>query len=636
MPRSVRENDEAMDYSDYVHLMRTHEQASQDAPEAYRRRVLWFAVLGYLAVFVLALLAVAGLAWIALRALQGQARGWMIWPALACLGLLWATLTGMRVPFSEPEGERVEREDAPELFAGLDRIRSKVKGPVLHAVIISADFNAAIVQQPLWLGLAHRNYLILGWPMLAALEPKRLYAVVAHEYGHLRGDHGKLSAWIYRSRRAWAGLSERYSEQDSVVSLALASFVRWYFPRFNALSFALARQDEYEADRVSARLFGAELAGQTLQEVAAKSRIYAEDFWRIWWRLARLGGSQQPAPHAQMANALLHVVQPERAQQALRQELRQVADPDDTHPVLKDRLAALGQSVGLGELSPRSALSLLGSARERIGAALDAQWWQAARQDWGRHGERLRTLHADIKVFQARSAVGDALSVEELLRWAEAMQALSERDPSPVLERALLLAPQHEQVLLRLCRHHASLGSNDERVGVWLDHLYQQHPQQAWRAATLARQWLDACAGAGWPQPFDLRQRWRDRLSLAEAQERQSWEQFANTPCWERPLPVQLDEAVLRELRGQLLRERDVQAAWLGSQDIPVQSARPHHTLWLQCRPGLGQSAAEALAQQIYDAMALPGRFRVVVIGVHVDKGRREQVSQLLALVQRR
>jgi Peptidase family M48 len=625
-----------MEYSDYVHLVRTHEQASQDQPEAYRRRVLCFAVLGYAAVFVLALLALAGLAWLGGLLLQGRVRGWMVWPGLACLGLLWATLTGMRVPFSEPEGERLQPEDAPELFAGLDRIRDKVKGPALHAVIINGDFNAAIVQQPLWLGLAHRNYLILGWPMMAALEPRRLYAVIAHEYGHLRGEHGKLSAWIYRSRRAWAGLSERYSEQDSIISLALAGFVRWYFPRFNALSFALARQDEYEADRVSARLFGAELAGQTLQEVAAKGQIYAEDFWRNWWRLARERGDDRPAPHAQMSSMLQHVAQPDRAQRALRQALRRVADPDDTHPVLKDRLAALGQGVGLGALSPRSALRLLGPAREHIGAALDAQWWQGARQDWARHGERLRALHADVRAFQARNIVGDALSVEELLHWAQALEALSERDPSPLLERALQLAPQHEQVLLRLARHHAPLGSDDGRVGMWLDLLYQQHPAQAWRAATLARQWLDACAAEGRPQPAEQRQLWRERLARSEAQEQQSWEQFANTPCWERPLPVQLEETTLRELRGQLLRERDVRAAWLGSQDIPVHPARPHHTLWLQCRPGLGRSAATALAQQIYDAIDLPGRFRVVVIGVHVDKGRQEQASLLLTLVQRR
>lgn len=621
-----------MDYSDYVHLVRTHEQASHAEPQAYRRRVLRFALFGYAAVALLGLLAVAGLLWIGSLVLQGQVRGWMFWPGLACLGLLWATLMGLRVPFSEPEGERLLPEDAPTLFAGLDKIRSKVRGPALHAVIINGDFNAAIVQQPLWLGLAHRNYLILGWPMLAALEPRRLYAVIAHEYGHLRGEHGKLSAWIYRSRRAWAGLGARYAEQDSVLSFALAGFVRWYFPRFNALSFALARQDEYEADAVSARIFGAELAGQTLQEVAVKGQLYAEDFWRRWWRLARLGGDDRPAPHAQMAKTLQQLVEPERVQWALRKELRRLSSLDDTHPVLKDRLAALNQASGLNQLSEGSALGLLGRARGRIGAALDEQWWQSVRQDWAQHGERLRGLHADAKAFEARI---DALSVDELLRWAEALEALSESDPSPMLERALRLSPQHEQVLLRLLRRHVPL-AEDSRVGEWLELLHQHHETQAWHAADLARQWIDACAFRGRLLSAELRQLWRQRLERAEAQEQQAFEQFSATPVWERTRPVQLDVDTLRKLRGQLLRLRDVRGAWLGSQDIAVQPARPHHSLWLQCRPGLSEAASEALAQQIYEDMDLPGRSRVVVIGLHVERGRQEDTPHLLALVQRR
>ena len=36
--------------------------------------------------------------------------------------------------------------------------------------------------------------------MMMMLDRRRLLSVLAHEYGHLRGNHGKLSAWIYRTR----------------------------------------------------------------------------------------------------------------------------------------------------------------------------------------------------------------------------------------------------------------------------------------------------------------------------------------------------------------------------------------------------------------------------------------------------
>jgi Zn-dependent protease with chaperone function len=616
--------------------MRLHEQASQDQPQAYRQRVLAFALLGYAAVALLALAALAGLAWLGWQIAQGQARGWMAAPALACLGLLWATASGLRVPFAEPEGLRLTAEEAPALFDGLERIRAKVQGPALHAVIINDEFNAAILQRPLWLGLAHRNYLIIGWPLLAALEPRRLFTVLAHEYGHLRGSHGKLSAWIYRSRTAWNRLLARYRDEDSLVGWLLAAFVRWYVPRFDALSFALARQDEYAADRAAARIFGAELVGQTLQEVAVKGRIYGEHFWRHWWRLARLKeGGAPPAPHAQMASTLLHLSEPERMQHALRAELRSLADPGDTHPVLKDRLTALGQRPSdQAPVSQRSALSLLGRARERIGAALDAQWWQQARQDWARHGERLRRLHADVRAFQARATVDDELTVDELLRWAEGLKALSERNASPVLEQALARSPRHEGVLLALVQHHAPLGTPDPRMAEWLDLLYRGNPAQAWRAASLARQWMEACTVPA--MLARLRPLWRERLAQAEAMEQQAWEQFAATPCWERSIPLQLDEEVLRQLKHLLLRQRDVRAAWLGAQDIAAKPARAHFTLWLQCRPGVGAHAAAELAQQIYEALDLPGRARVVLVDHQVERARVEQTPQLQLLVQRR
>jgi Zn-dependent protease with chaperone function len=37
-------------------------------------------------------------------------------------------------------------------------------------------------------------------------------------------------------------------------------FLNWYFPRFVARTFALARQDEYEADRIAGKLLGSEVA----------------------------------------------------------------------------------------------------------------------------------------------------------------------------------------------------------------------------------------------------------------------------------------------------------------------------------------------------------------------------------------
>jgi len=625
-----------MESADYVHLLRLNEQASREAPERYRQRVLRFAVLGYVAVFLFGLLALAGLLWLGWRWQHGaRLAGWMIWGGLACLGLLWATLQGLRVPFRLPEGQPVAAQEAPELFAGLARIRAKVQGPALHQVLITDDFNAAIVQQPMLLGLWHRNFLLLGWPLLAALEPKRMFAVVAHEYGHLRGDHGKLSAWIYRTRMSWARLSQRYEESSSALGWLMAGFVAWYFPRFNAMSFALARQDEYEADRVSARLFGAELAAHTLQEVALKAQWFGSDFWRLWWRRARTdeAASTGPCvgPYAGMNKLLQQPLDAAWQREALQREFKRLAGFDDTHPVLKDRLASLGQTAGLPRLSAMHSLRLLGEARARIALALDAAWWQANRADWRAHGERLRALNAEAQALSQRA---HELSAAEWLRWADAVESLSDKDPTPWLERALLLAPEDPHALRRLARRHAPSG--DVRVGAWLETLYQRHEALAWAAAELAQTWVDACSARDAPLPPEQRRLWRERLESSRALEEAAWASFQALMPWDQGIPLQLDEAQLRELRGITLREADLRGAWVGEQALEVKPARRHFTLWLQCRPGLSDDALDDLAQRVYDASDLPGRARVVVLGRHVPADKLEQARELKLLVQRR
>jgi len=92
------------------------------------------------------------------------------------------------------DGSRVTDEKA------LDRIRGKIKGPPVHHVYLDDDFNASIRQVPRF-GLfgGAVNSLSIGLPLLMMLDRRRLLSVLAHEYGHLRGNHGKLSAWIYRT-----------------------------------------------------------------------------------------------------------------------------------------------------------------------------------------------------------------------------------------------------------------------------------------------------------------------------------------------------------------------------------------------------------------------------------------------------
>ena len=262
-----------MDRADFVHLVRLSEQASEENSQAYRRQVAAFAALGYLWVIACLVLGLCALTFASGLWSDRPMRwsGGRVMLLLFSLGLLWATLRALWLRMEPPPGEELKREDAPVLFEALDRIRSKIQGPPIHRVYLDDAFNASIRQWPRF-GLMGGavNTLNVGLPLLMALDRRRLLSVLAHEYGHLRGDHGRLSAWIYRTRLAWLRMDANLQAQDGAMAAVSQAFLRWYFPRFAARTFALARQDEYEADRVAARLLGARVAADALSEIAVK------------------------------------------------------------------------------------------------------------------------------------------------------------------------------------------------------------------------------------------------------------------------------------------------------------------------------------------------------------------------------
>lgn len=198
-----------MDQADFVHLVRLSEHASAENSRAYRRGVAAFAALGYAWVLGCLLLAGALVAWALPQVLAGRFRFALVWVLIAALGLLWTSLRALWVRLDAPEGLQITARDAPALFEALERIRRKVKGPPLHAVYLDGDFNASIRQTPRW-GLfgGAVNTLTIGLPLLMALDKARLLAVLAHEYGHLRGGHGRFAAWIYRTRLSWLRLHD--------------------------------------------------------------------------------------------------------------------------------------------------------------------------------------------------------------------------------------------------------------------------------------------------------------------------------------------------------------------------------------------------------------------------------------------
>lgn len=409
-----------MEIERFNQMVRRLEQESAAAPGRYRVKVALLALLGFaILALVLATLGFGLVALVGIAAAIAYSGGALVLLLLAKFGKLlfllavplWFTLKSalqaLFLRFPRPAGRELTRGEAPALFAALDDMRRRMDGPRFHHVLVVNEVNAAVVQQPAF-GLVGfpRNYLILGLPLLECLAPDEALAIVAHEYGHLAGSHGRFSAFIYRLRHTWSTVQAHMDHFQGWSAKLALPLVRWYAPYFNAYTFVLARADEYRADAASAELVGAASAAHALKRVNLIGPYYGEYLDQTFKRVHDEAAPPSDLLHAWVEHALRPCDQA-RLEGWLAEALDREGHFADTHPTLRARLAALAQDgAGLPLLPPAldgdsASLAWFGGALGALRAELQESWASELAEPWARRyaetqGDRarLRELHA--------------------------------------------------------------------------------------------------------------------------------------------------------------------------------------------------------------------------------------------------
>ncbi|WP_345065863.1 M48 family metalloprotease [Acidovorax lacteus] len=590
-----------MEHADFVHLVRLSELASADNSRAYRRKVAAFAALGYAWVLGCAALAVALLAWALPPLLQGRFRFVWFGVALGGAALLWSSLRALWLRLEPPAGLEITAADAPELFEALERIRRKVKGPPLHRVVLDGEFNASIQQLPRW-GLlgGSINHLSLGLPLVLALDRARLLAVLAHEYGHLRGDHGRFAAWIYRTRLAWMRLHDSMEGDAGLTAVATQAFFRWYFPRFAARSFAVARQDEYEADRIAGKLVGRDTVAAALAEIEVRGRWLDTVYWRDHW--ARAATEALPVgPYRAMRRALAQPPEPAFANDALRQAMKRLSQFDDTHPGLRDRLEALEAGPPLPTWSRGSAFVLLGEGARKFIERLDADWCRDHASGWKQQHLRLQRVRERVDVLAQRLPQASA---DECVELAQLQRQIDPRaDVRALYEKALAASAEHPDALRGL----AGTLPDEDRAGklACLDRLWDAGSDHRWWAARAALAELET-PRPGMEHDAATFKQWRKRLERAQESEERAWEELSGTPFFSQIGRHGLGPLALTLLQDDLQRCRPVTRAWLVRKQLREVPRRRAYLLFLEL-PDLDDAERFRLCRWIERQIDLPG-----------------------------
>lgn len=605
----------------FNNLVERLEESAKRDPSGYRNRVVLLALLGYaylgLILVVLAVLFLLALA--SLTVIKGFAFKLII-PIGAFIVLV---LRAMWVRLAPPVGRELKRAEAPSLFNAIEDLRRKLKAPRFHRVLITDDFNAAVVQLPR-LGMLgwHRNYLLIGLPLLKSLTVEQFKAVLAHEFGHLSAGHGRTSNWIYRLRMSWVRLMGVLEHQRSWGTFMFRRFFHWYVPYFSAYSFPLARANEYQADSVAATLTSPRAASEALTSVSVVNSYLVERYWPDLHK--RADDTPQPAfaPYSRMGEQLTTGIDETSTRSWMEKALALKTDASNTHPSLSDRLNAIGEAPRLAlPAAGQSADTLLGESLPQITTDLDRHWRQSILAAWEQRHREVQEGRARLAELDQLRVTKGELDLPEALDRARLTESFGAGADAALAQFRALHARAPDQPI-----HCFALGqrllARDDEAGFKLVEQAIEHDEDAILAGCeLLR---DYCWRKGREEEAkSWHARWTGRAQLLQAAQAERENIFIKDKFERHGLP----EDVIEDLRQQLKTLPRLKKAYLVRKRVQHLAHRPFYVLgftvtsWWQ--PGSRRRATEA-QNAILATIRFPGEFLVLSVeGENYRFGRK-------------
>jgi Zn-dependent protease with chaperone function/tetratricopeptide (TPR) repeat protein len=241
------------------------------------------------------------------------------------------------------------KADAPRLFALIEEVSTRMGVPFPREVCLEMGAGAW-VQLRGWRAGSKDTVLGLGYDLLAVLDEAELAAVLAHEMAHAKLVKRGLKQWLNRGlgrsialTRGFGAEVERYRRVEKKLWLGeqlLSGAHRLSLWGVRMVS-AYSRQDEFDADRGAAAMFGsASLRSSLMRLEQLTPRLN-----RLPWneRVSQLQGGESSFSKWLVAE---FSVTKSRTEPSVSFEQ---TDEYSTHPSLHDRIAALPASSRFSE-----------------------------------------------------------------------------------------------------------------------------------------------------------------------------------------------------------------------------------------------------------------------------------------------
>jgi hypothetical protein len=267
----------------------------------------------------------------------------------------------------------------------------------------------------------------------------------------------------------------------------LSKFAYWYVPRFNAWSHPLRQADEFEADAAAGRVTSPQAMAQALCALAVRNPTLD----KLHWDVLTSHIAEQPVPPRDAISRLLPLAKSARLGDAAEGELLQKAlaaesNAFDTHPVLRERLTALGQEPAVPTPPATSAAEAwFGTGLPALAAELDMVWASAREDVWKERHQFLCSQQQRLRALNDRRAAGETLTSDEAWEQADLTEDHSSPAEALPLFRAMFDDAKHG-FEAKFAAGRILAGQDDAAGLALLDEVMANRPST--RAAGLALQ----------------------------------------------------------------------------------------------------------------------------------------------------
>lgn len=598
-----------MNNEEFADLVKRLEGRARTKPNLYRWKVFLLALLGnaYLA-FVLSFIGVLFVASLAslvfLKALAFK--------IIVPVGIfLWVVLKSLWVKVPPPQGERLKRRDAPELFQLIDSLRRRARAPRFHQVLITQEFNAGVVQRPR-LGIFgwYSNYLLLGLPLMKMLTVEQFSAVLAHEFGHLAKGHGRLSNWIYRQRLRWSQLMGLFGENGYKGSFLFTPFLNRFTPYFNAYSFPLARANEYEADAASVRATNRSVAAEALTAVHVVGNYLNELYWPRIYRQADEAPQPAFAPYREMRADLPRAVPPDAISHWIEQAMQEQTGLSDTHPCLNDRLSALGESPRYAPPEAgQSAEILLGPSLARLTAQFDERWASSTAERWRQRYEEVREGREQLAKLEQKLAGREELTPQEAYDRAIFTESYGAGGDAALVQFEALQQTAPKDPVLCYALGVRWLNRKDERGIALVQYAMESDANAYVPGAEALRDYYWRIGSR------DEAHRWHERMLQRAEMDRLAKQERAQVHLSDKYERHGLDEQTIAAMCAKLKTIPNLRKAYLVRKQVKHYPEQPLYVLGYTVRRALRPKQRRAdVQEQILSEVVFPGETMVVSV----------------------